>query len=193
MRALVLIFSCFVVLHSSAQVTRQPVWTHHQPAYDFEVNDYVYNHFEIVGGGHVFIILPGAHAKLRYAPINYQRIKFIAELRGEVVTAPIAGWNYNFKVATSFDNGVGIHAGLGRSHYVWRMRDYPNGYEVENIYQNSAELGVRWETYRRQWEIWASIPLYQNEPVPIFSVGFSVTAGGLWDFKEQKWFLPKRK
>lgn len=94
------------------------------------MNDYIYDHFEIGGGGHVFIVVPGGHAKLRYAPVNYQRIKLMGEIRGEIVAAPIIGWNYNFQLGTGFSNGVGIHAGLGQSSYVSRRRIFPNDFEV---------------------------------------------------------------
>ncbi len=192
MRSLLcVILFCITAIEADAQLMNPRVWDSPGPMMNFEVNEYIYNHFEIGGGGQVLIILPGIHAKLRYAPINYQRIKLIAEVRGEAVTAPIAGWNYHIKAGTSFQNGVGIHAGFGRSHYVWRVRNYPNDFEVRNVFQNTFELGVRWESFRRQWDIWASLPLYRQH-VPVFTVGVSVTAGGLWDFKDQKWFPPEK-
>ncbi|XOV66659.1 MAG: hypothetical protein ACFHU9_13620 [Fluviicola sp.] len=193
MRFIVVFVFILLCLRSNGQLPNPPVRNYPYQPLDFPVNDYLYDHCEIGGGGHVLIILPGAHLKLRYAPINYQHIKLIGEVRGELVTAPIAGWNYNFKFATGFENGLGIRAGLGRTHYVWRRRTSVTEFEVRNVFQNTAEVGIRWEAYIRQWEVWASLPLYNNQHVPIFTVGVSVTAGGLWDFKDQKWFLPQRK
>lgn len=187
---LLLIFFGFCAFLSNAQLIPQRTWTTPTPL--IEVNDYIFGHFEIGGGGHVFIVVPGGHAKLRYAPINYQRIKLMGEVRGEIVTAPIVAWNYNFQLGTGFDNGVGIHAGLGRSHYVSRRRISPTEFETVNRYQNTLEFGMRWEGRRRQYDIWTSIPLYIHD-IPIFTVGISFTAGGMWNFDRQKWFLPQRK
>lgn len=177
-------------MHS--QIRREPVWTSYYNGYGMNVPDYVYDHFEIGGGGHIFILVPGGHAKLRYAPINYQRIKLMGEIRGELVLAPLAGWNYNIQLGTGFQNDVGVHAGIGRSHYVARAIVDSVAAQTNHLFQNSIEFGVRWESKRYQFDLWANIPLYTKH-IPVFAVGISITSGGLWDFKDQKWFLPQRE
>ncbi len=148
-----LIFILFLVSSSqlNAQLSRYRTSNSFDPSMDFEVNEYIYDHFEIGGGGHIFILVPGGHAKLRYAPINFQRIKVMGEIRGEIVTAPLAGWNYSVKLGTGFENGVGIHSGFGRSQYVSRALVDSAVYTNNYLYQNSFEFGIRWEGMRRQY------------------------------------------
>lgn len=193
MRLFVFISIVFLLpLNLEAQIQNRRIWTHPEPMIELNVSDYVYDHFEIGGGGQVLIIIPGIHAKLRYAPINYERIKVIGEIRGEGFMAPIADWSYHIKVGTNLEEDIGIYAGFGRSHYIWQRRNFPDEPYVDRVFQNTFELGIRWQSIRRQWDVWTSLPLHTDN-IPLFTVGVSVTTGGLWDFKDQKWFLPQRK
>lgn len=192
MRLPILIVFLGVFMNASSQIFLRQLPNAPLHPIDIEVNDYLFNHFEIGGGGQLFVVLPGGHGMLRYAPVNYQRIKLMGEIRGEFVAAPMAGWHYSVKAGTSFRNTVGIHAGFGRSHYVTRARTSAETFETRHIYQNTFDLGVRWQGARSQCDVWTSMPLYVDY-IPIYTIGISFTFGGLWDFDHQKWFLPKRK
>lgn len=150
-----------------------------------EFRSYVHRHFEVGYGAHLLLLVPGFHPKVRYAPLNYSRVKLFGEVRGEMVTAPIIGWNYNIQLGSSLQNTWGFHAGFGRSQYISGIRkDSTESYN--RLAHNTVEFGATWRTRKGQrYDIFASVPMYFQE-FPILIVGITWNFGGIWDYKEQR-------
>jgi hypothetical protein len=153
--------------------------THSQK--DQKFMNFVENHFSAGGGVHVLTIVPGPHAQIQVYPINFDRFKVYAELRGEMILAPLIGWNYNFQAATRILDNWGLHAGFGRSHYVGGMRrDSTESYNHFRF--NSFEFGVTHLGFDRfVGDAFISIPMnLKNNGFPFFVLGVSAQFGSVW-------------
>lgn len=158
------------------QFTNQPV--------QLSFGDYIHEHFEIGAGLHTLLILPGAHAKLRYAPINSNRFKLMGEVRGELFLAPLAGWNYNVQIGTSFRGDVGLHAGFGRSQYVAGIRT-DTSEKLNRIFQNTFEIGLSTNILDRRFDVYLSLPMH-TDYFPVIIAGVSITGGKIWNLRSPK-------
>lgn len=161
------------------------------PQVQVSFGDYVNEHFEAGAGLHALFIIPGGHLKLRYAPINHNRIKVLGEIRGEAFLAPFGGWNYNVQLGTTFLDNIGLHAGIGRSHYIGGIRK-DDTQPFNRLLFNTFEIGINTFVGNRRFDVFTSIPL-SIDRFPLIVSGISWSIGEVWYLRPNQGLFGRKK